>query len=62
MFKWFRRQDPPQDDDSKSSTPRSVPARKERPASRSPKPPQPLSDALPEVVGEGNTQADWSMW
>ena len=56
MFKWFKRQEPL----AASRKPR-APARDAQPA------PAPLADpappaSLPEVVAEGNTQADWSMW
>ena len=58
MFKWFKRKVPPEVD---STFPRPAPARHKRAAS-SPVPDHTVPDKLPEVVAEGNTQADWSMW
>lgn len=59
MFKWFKRQ---------QEAPASARKPKPRPAAR-PERPLPTAEAegppssvLPEVVAEGNTQADWSMW
>ena len=58
MFKWFKRQEVAP-----------AAARKPRPKTAvRPARPDPAADAppaaapLPEVVAEGNTQADWSMW
>jgi hypothetical protein len=53
LFKWLKRGAAP------APKPRRSPAGKNGPPSLS-EPPD--SGALPEVVGEGNTQADWSAW
>jgi hypothetical protein len=44
----------------KRTAPRSAPSRADNPLHHAPR----FADTtpLPEVVGEGNTQADWSMW
>lgn len=54
MFAWFKRKEAPP-----------APERRAKPpAQRSPGADAPPADpaALPEVVAEGNTQADWSAW
>lgn len=59
MFNWLKRRA------SAPSRPEAKPARKPAPAVRPPVPAAPpfaASMPLPEVVGEGNTQADWSQW
>lgn len=55
MFGWFKRKPPP------------APVRRPRPAAQRSaggenEPVLPAAAPLPEVVGEGNTQADWSAW
>ena len=58
MFKWFmRRMGAP------ARTPQRTPAR-QRAQPGDPNPASGFGDstALPEVVNEGNTQADWRMW
>ena len=54
MFKWFKRRE---------AAP-AAPERAERPTRRAPASAGDplLSLPVPEVVAEGNTQADWSMW
>jgi hypothetical protein len=54
MFKWFRRAEAP-------SAPAPAPASRHPPAAARPLPAAPAAP-LPEVVAEGNTQADWSAW
>lgn len=63
MLDWFRRRkDPPASAARKSSATASRPARLERPASSRTARPVAEAAPLPEVVAEGNTQADWSVW
>lgn len=58
MFKWLKRREHPPAAERRSAAP--VPG---KPASASPLPaPSGEPAALPEVVAEGNTQADWSAW
>ena len=64
MFKWVRRWagvPPPSRSTGTKAAPRAVPA-----GGKDPDPaaaPVPASAApLPEILGEGNTQADWSAW
>jgi hypothetical protein len=54
MLNWFKRRGEPP-----AKAGKTTPAKPQRPARR----PDPLSPPpLPEVIAEGNTQADWSMW
>lgn len=57
MFDWLRK---------RGTAPQASPARKKRsaPAAAEPVVPAAFADTtpLPEVVGEGNTHADWSAW
>lgn len=60
MFDWLKRRV-----SAAPSRPEAKPARKTAPAANMPVPAAPpfaASMPLPEVVGEGNTQADWSQW
>ena len=54
MFRWFQRRRA-----APSPAPQRTSARERGPV---PAPEFGDSRALPEVVNEGNTQADWSMW
>jgi hypothetical protein len=59
MFNWLKRRA------SAPSNPKPPAARKPAPVAHKPAaaaPPFAASMPLPEVVGEGNTQADWSQW
>lgn len=57
MVKWFKRED----DSARGQQARRAPV--VRPARPAPRPEaEPAAAALPEVVAEGNTQADWSAW
>lgn len=57
MFKWFRR------GNAMPAPPERKPAcAQQRPASASAADFPPTGPPLPEVVSEGNTQADWSAW
>lgn len=61
MFKWLKRQV-----GAPAASPTRAPARA-APARRQAAPPDPAAPftpslPLPEVVGEGNTQADWNAW
>lgn len=62
LFKWLKRRSEPAPA-SKPRRPASASSAR-KPASRSPAPNfEPTEPAgLPEVVGEGNTHADWSAW
>lgn len=53
MFKWFKRRE---------AAPEVPKPQAERPSRRKPVGEFLPSLPLPEVVAEGNTQADWSMW
>ena len=59
MFKWFRRSEPAAE---KPSPAASRPRSSAVPAPSRPATPPPDTAPLPEVVAEGNTQADWSAW
>jgi hypothetical protein len=61
MFNWLKRRSaaPSRPAKKQAGSPR-PPARKA--AEPAPLPPFALSAPLPEVVAEGNTQADWSQW
>src|SRR5206468_8255527 len=63
MFKWFRRSEEPAAPERRSAvpTPAPAPAARPQPAAARPEPPTPAAP-LPEVLAEGNTQADWSAW
>ena len=58
MFKWFMRRM------GASARTQQRPTARERPQPAPAAPASGFGDstALPEVVNEGNTQADWSMW
>lgn len=58
MFKWFRRREASPPESKSKPQPRASrpPARKGASSDFLPSLP------LPEVVAEGNTQADWSVW
>ena len=58
MFKWFKRQEV-----APAAARKPKPKIAVRPARPDPAADAPVAAApLPEVVAEGNTQADWSMW
>ena len=59
MFNWLKRREAPPPADRRSAGP--VHAKRAAPASPASHPPSDPA-ALPEVVAEGNTQADWSAW
>ena len=58
MFQWFRRRIGA----AAPAQPRTPARERTRPSQASPASGFGDSLALPEVVNEGNTQADWSMW
>lgn len=58
MFKWFKDRGPRPAAKKASSRPAHPRAPAPQPVDPGPLPPA----HLPEVVGEGNTQADWSAW
>lgn len=62
MFDWLKRRASAPAVKKAASTPATAPARK--PAATPPRPQDPPSRPapLPEVVAEGNTEADWSAW
>jgi hypothetical protein len=61
MFKWLKGRASAQPSSQKPADRRAAPAVRKAAAATAP-PPFAPSAPLPEVIGEGSTEADWSAW